>query len=951
MARAAAARRFTKQGRIHMEHLLIGLFTAEQSVAASWLREAGFDEDALLDLLVTRGMMKLASSFPFSATFEPDVVQSDVPITSHVERAVRRALELAGPEGPVYSEHLLQGLLSVEECSVVRALPEGVPWALARLARVHRDRGGRTGEGSPAVPPPGTDEPDTLVVVPGDEPESARVWGLGLEGLDLAPHVRDALEAAAWLAGKAPIDARAALLGAAIAPGSETSQSFERLAILLPVQPPELRDRLQSSPLPPGHFRLSAALAASLGAARERLSDLNHLWGRDWVTAALLATADPSLPPLAAEAGRTVPGLQDSWFAFVTRGDDLRSRPDWRSWWTAWWHDAGVPLPSERPVRSGYLPESVQKREDRIGIDGEVLSFARLITDRATTPPLSIGLLGDWGSGKSFFMERLHDTVEELTGTGAGTDGGRVARLIQIRFNAWHYSDANLWASLVGHLFDEIWKGLVPEETPAASRREVEQKLQKAHGALFEAEAQMDEAHDLLREAEAQVEKERRRLRLDRLLGNGKTETLETLRRVAGEAGWTEPLDDFLQAKDALATISGSAWRLRRTLELGLREYPVLRVLGWIALCIGAAAGVTLLTGLAEAPLVREAVARTATLGGIVASLVSAVAVPLARAGRKVGSFTSTLDEIVGTLTGDAGELKPEATDARGDREARERKRQLAEARRDLDRAQIRADAARERIFELEARRASLDPGRRLADFLEQRVQSEDYRSRQGILSLVRKDFEELSRLMTDWRREPEAFGSPAAGEGRPEGVDPLDRIVLYVDDLDRCRPSVVVQTLEAVHLLLALDLFVVVVAVDSRWLLRSLEVHYKDLLFARSGAGPGSRTEPGDEWYRRSTPQSYLEKIFQISFALAPMGPEGFERYVSYLAEPGDGAPRNGPAPDDGPPDGLTGQPEPPAEPAEDDDGDGGRTEALAPPQPEPDDDGAEGAEGAEGS
>ena len=47
---------------------------------------------------------------------------------------------------------------------------------------------------------------------------------------------------------------------------------------------------------------------------------------------------------------------------------------------------------------------------------------------------------------------------------------------------------------------------------------------------------------------------------------------------------------------------------------------------------------------------------------------------------------------------------------------------------------------------------------------------------------------------------------------------------MLYIDDLERCEPDQVVQVLQAVHLLLAMELFVVVVGVDPRWLLRSLQ-------------------------------------------------------------------------------------------------------------------------------
>ena len=102
---------------------------------------------------------------------------------------------------------------------------------------------------------------------------------------------------------------------------------------------------------------------------------------------------------------------------------------------------------------------------------------------------------------------------------------------------------------------------------------------------------------------------------------------------------------------------------------------------------------------------------------------------------------------------------------------------------------------------------------------------------------------------------------------------------MLYIDDLDRCTPERVVAVLEAVHLLLAFPLFVVVVAVDPRWLRRSLEKVYPDLL-GRSevAAGEGETT-------LRSTPQDYLEKIFQIPLYLRPIGEDGYRGLIGALA------------------------------------------------------------------
>jgi hypothetical protein len=86
------------------------------------------------------------------------------------------------------------------------------------------------------------------------------------------------------------------------------------------------------------------------------------------------------------------------------------------------------------------------------------------------------------------------------------------------------------------------------------------------------------------------------------------------------------------------------------------------------------------------------------------------------------------------------------------------------------------------------------------------RAASEDYRRQLGLIATIRRDFQRLARLKEQWRKNKDG-SSPR----------PIDRIVLYIDDLDRCTPRQVVEVLQAVHLLLALDLFVVVVGVAPR--------------------------------------------------------------------------------------------------------------------------------------
>ena len=165
-----------------------------------------------------------------------------------------------------------------------------------------------------------------------------------------------------------------------------------------------------------------------------------------------------------------------------------------------------------------------------------------------------------------------------------------------------------------------------------------------------------------------------------------------------------------------------------------------------------------------------------------------------------------------------------------------------------------------------------------LLDFINERVGSQDYRKHLGIAALIRSDFEQLSRLIVDQNKE---FGEKDDGTVREENRHLINRIVLYIDDLDRCPPDRVVQVLQAVHLLLAFPLFVVVVAVDARWLAQSLQTQYRNLL-ATSTRRDGLELSEG--FGRQASPQDYLEKIFQVPFWVRPLPEKARIRIVNGL-------------------------------------------------------------------
>ena len=61
--------------------------------------------------------------------------------------------------------------------------------------------------------------------------------------------------------------------------------------------------------------------------------------------------------------------------------------------------------------------------DDPLAIRPDVEAFASLLASRDLEPPLSIGLFGPWGSGKTTFLKRLRRAVQrhadEARTTGA----------------------------------------------------------------------------------------------------------------------------------------------------------------------------------------------------------------------------------------------------------------------------------------------------------------------------------------------------------------------------------------------------------------------------------------------------------------------------------------------------------------------------------------------------
>ena len=454
----------------------------------------------------------------------------------------------------------------------------------------------------------------------------------------------------------------------------------------------------------------------------------------------------------------------------------------------------GVTRRIGRPL-AGVRSDAPSER-DLIAATSDVETLADLIAAAETSPPLAIALIGDWGVGKSSVMLQIQRHIDALAEMSRNNPGLSLfaSNVRQVRFNAWDYSDDQLWSGLVEHLFHAL--AADPDRFPASPDPGI-------------------------------VEAERRTLR----------------RNLAEQEAAGERLSSELHAADRAVQPHGFlAWLdspvyTGRVMTTTIRELArEIRSAPWILLCwavLGAIAyGAWSLWG---------------SKIGAAATAAAAVIAPAVVIGQRLRSWHRTGMSATARL-----------------------RRRLDGQERGIN----------QKIADLRERLALIDASARLSAFLTDRAASRAYQEYRGLLGQVRSDLATLSSDLTAARNEWLVSGATT--------LPPLERIVLYIDDLDRCPPRRVVEVLEAVHLMLALELFVVVVAVDARWLIRSLEYHYRELFSTGDGLVPAPTSSPeADAEGGPASPVDYLDKIFQIPYVLAPPPPAAMASYLRLLLPP----------------------------------------------------------------
>ena len=137
--------------------------------------------------------------------------------------------------------------------------------------------------------------------------------------------------------------------------------------------------------------------------------------------------------------------------------------------------------------------------------------------------------------------------------------------------------------------------------------------------------------------------------------------------------------------------------------------------------------------------------------------------------------------------------------------------------------------------------------GEKAEKFLKDTIHAEEDEKKYEAVREFRKDFEELIKKSKQ------------------------GRIVVLIDDLDRCLPRHIIENLEAIKLFLNVPKTAFVIAADRFIVSNAIKNEYKDIIEAASEDRPNL----GD---------SYMEKFIQLPYNIPALSPKEVETYVTLL-------------------------------------------------------------------
>jgi len=550
------------------------------------------------------------------------------------------------------------------------------------------------------------------------------------------------------------------------------------------------------------------------------------------------------------------------------------------------------PTNSKTETIAGLVSDS-DKGTDYLDITKDVNAFARVITAKSFEPPLAIALFGKWGSGKSFFMRKLKEQITKLSSNK--TKGIYCEGIAHIHFNAWSYMDSNLWASIVTKIFEELNEYISENRKVEVEKKEIEKLLTDKLSIAKEEIGILESKKESVVQQINTLEEKRKNITKDL------DEKIKKIKKVT-VCQFIENADKEFNAKDKILTVlkenttylktesdlksiipekywnnPEKTYQLANSRITFLKEFfkkdKIRHNLIWI---------VIILAIIAFTPLILELLfLEISKIDFIIPQAALSLFITGGAIWQRTESVYTKLQPVVASFwkIKESHESKIKEAKSKFEQEEKGLKLEIEKGKSEVLLIQEQIQKAEIIKTDLDFRINNAFATEALYSFIDRRSKSEDYKKHLGLISIIRRDFEILNDLFIDHNQEAQRIKN--AIEFREKFKKPLERIILYIDDLDRCPEENVVQVLEAVNLLMAFPLFVVVVGVDSRWVKNALIKKH-----ALQFAGKLNGSEAHDTNLEMIEPSHYLEKIFQVPFHLKDAKDESVKDMIKKLAQ-----------------------------------------------------------------
>ena len=146
---------------------------------------------------------------------------------------------------------------------------------------------------------------------------------------------------------------------------------------------------------------------------------------------------------------------------------------------------------------------------------------------------------------------------------------------------------------------------------------------------------------------------------------------------------------------------------------------------------------------------------------------------------------------------------------------------------------------------------------------LEKYFKLPNYAKHLGLIPVLKRHIKTLCMLKLNGIKIRIPFTKIVIGKDR--------KFLLFVDDLDRCKPDCIAETLDAIRLVMPIANVIVMICIDHRIAFKAVEKHYRTL----------AEKEDGSKRSSAAVARDYLGKIVQLPVRLEPIEHEKLKNYV----------------------------------------------------------------------